>query len=218
MHKGLRKEGDGMKVKSYASSSKGNCYLISSDTTNILVDIGYAPTKLLKEVTPDALLITHYHQDHVAGLEVFKKRCDCPIQHGLINSIVGNIRIHSFPVSHDVEAYGYTIIGDEKVAVMLDSGEVTPEMQIEINHASKLIIEANYDERLLDFAPYSEELKERIRSDTGHLSNQQTGEALKTCNAKEIYLAHLSEESNTMAYAKKTVERISGKSVEVFER
>ena len=61
-----------MEVKSYASSSKGNCYLISSDSTNILVDIGYSPTKLLKEVKPDALLITHHHLDHVSGLAVLK--------------------------------------------------------------------------------------------------------------------------------------------------
>jgi len=206
-----------MEVKAFASSSKGNCYLISSDNTNILVDIGYSPTKVLKEVKPDALLITHYHQDHISGLEVFKKHCDCPIYFGE-NIRIGDLPIFTFEASHDTEAYGYTVVGDERVTVMLDSGEVTPEMQVEIDRADKLIIESNYDERLLDFAPYSEELKDRIRSDTGHLSNQQTGEALKTCKAKEIYLAHLSEESNTTAYAKQTVERISGKSVEVFRR
>lgn len=209
-----------MKIKAYASSSKGNCYLISSGTTNILVDIGYSPTKLLKEVRPDALLITHYHQDHVSGLKVFQKHCDCPIYHEPMSVDIDGILIESFIVSHDVEAYGYTIT-DEKgtvLTIMLDSGIVTNVMQYEIDNADILIIESNYDERLLDFAPYNEELKERIRSNAGHLSNQQVGEALKTCNAKEIYLAHLSEESNTKAYAKTTVERISGKTVEVFER
>jgi len=208
-----------MEVKSYASSSKGNCYLISSDSTNILVDIGYSPTKVLKEVKPDALLITHYHQDHVGGLEVFEKHCGCFISFGEDGHCL-ELKVNHFPVSHDVEAYGYTIINEdgERVTIMLDSGIVTDTMQNEIDKADILIIESNYDERLLDFAPYNEELKDRIRSDTGHLSNQQTGEALKTCNAKEIYLAHLSEESNTRSYAKQTVERISGKSVEVFRR
>jgi phosphoribosyl 1,2-cyclic phosphodiesterase len=207
-----------MEVKAFASSSKGNCYLISSDSTNILVDIGYSPTKVLKEVKPDALLITHYHQDHISGLEVFKKHCDCPIFFGESHWL--ELKMEAFTVSHDVEAYGYTITNEdgERVTIMLDSGIVTGEMQEQINNADKLIIESNYDERLLGFAPYSEELKERIRANTGHLSNQQTGEALRTCNAKEIYLAHLSEESNTMAYAKQTVERISGKTVEVFRR
>ena len=207
-----------MEVRAFASSSKGNCYLISSDSTDVLVDIGYSPTKVLKEVKPDALLITHYHQDHVSGLEVFRKHCGCETHQGLFDLIVGDLLIESFPVSHDVESFGYTIIGDERATIMLDSGIVTDTMQHEIDNADILIIESNYDERLLDFAPYSEELKARIKSDIGHLSNQQTGEALKTCNAKEIYLAHLSEETNTMAYAKQTVERISGKKVEVFER
>jgi phosphoribosyl 1,2-cyclic phosphodiesterase len=185
-----------------------------------LVDIGYSPTKVLKEVKPDALLITHYHKDHISGLEVFEKHCDCPVYFGG-RTICNLQQIPSFPVSHDVEAYGYTFFendGKERLTIMLDSGIVTEEMQKQIDRADILVIEANYDERLLDFAPYSEELKERIKSNTGHLSNQQTGEALKTCNAKKIYLAHLSEESNTMAYAKQTVERISGKSVEVFRR
>ena len=207
-----------MEIKAFASSSKGNCYLISSDSTNILVDIGYSPTKLLKEVKPNYLLITHCHQDHVSGLEVFKKHCDCPIFFGESHWL--ELKIEAFTVSHDVEAYGYTITNEdgERATIMLDSGIVTEDMQNEINKADILVIESNYDERLLGFAPYSEELKDRIKSDTGHLSNQQTGEALRTCNAKEIYLAHLSEESNTMAYAKQTVERISGKTVEVFRR
>lgn len=209
-----------MKIKAYASSSKGNCYLISSGTTNILVDIGYSPTKLLKEVRPDALLITHYHQDHVSGLKVFQKHCDCPIYHEPMSVDIDDILIESFIVSHDVESYGYTIIDERgtRLAIILDSGIVTEKVQEQIDLADILIIESNYDERLLDFAPYNDELKERIRSNAGHLSNQQVGEALKTCNAKEIYLAHLSEESNTKAYAKTTVERISGKTVEVFER
>ena len=205
-----------MKIKAYASSSKGNCYLISSDSTNILVDIGYSPTKLLKEVKPDYLLITHYHQDHVSGLDVFKKHCDCPIFFGESHWL--ELKIEAFTVSHDVEAYGYTITNEdgERATIMLDSGIVTDTMQHEIDNADILIIESNYDERLLEFAPYSEELKARIKSDIGHLSNQQTGEALRTCNAKEIYLAHLSEETNAKAYAKQTVERISGRKVETF--
>ena len=208
-----------MEIKAFASSSKGNCYLISSDSTNVLVDIGYSPTKVLKEVKPDALLITHHHLDHVSGLAVFEKHCGCFISFGEDGHRL-ELKIKHFPVSHDVEAYGYTIINEdgERATIMLDSGIVTDTMQHEIDNADILIIESNYDERLLDFAPYSEELKARIKSDIGHLSNQQTGEALKTCNAKEIYLAHLSEETNTMAYAKQTVERISGKKVEVFER
>lgn len=204
-----------MKVKSYASSSKGNCYLVASDTTNIIIDIGYSATKLLKEVNPDALLITHHHSDHISGLEVFKKHCGCEIHQGLFDLIVGDLLIESFPVSHDVESYGYTITGDERVTIMLDSGTVTDIMQEQINLADILIIEANHDEKLIHLSDYHEELIERILSDIGHLSNQQTAQAIKGIKAK-VYLAHMSENSNNRAYAKTIIEKLSGKEVEIF--
>ncbi len=204
-----------MRIKSYASSSKGNCYLIASDTTNIIIDIGYSATKLLKEVNPDALLITHHHSDHISGLEVFKKHCDCEIRQGLFDLIVGDLLIESFPVSHDVESYGYTITGDERVTIMLDSGTVTDIMQEQIDLADILIIEANHDEKLIHLSDYHEELIERILSDTGHLSNQQTAQAIKGIKAK-VYLAHMSENSNNRAYAKTIIQKLSGKEVEIF--
>ena len=204
-----------MKVKSYASSSKGNCYLIASDTTNIIVDIGYSATKLLKEVAPDALLITHHHSDHISGLEVFKKHCDCPIFFGESHWL--ELKMEAFTVSHDVEAYGYTITNEdgERVTIILDSGTVTGEMQEQINLADILIIEANHDEKLIHLSDYHEELIERILSDTGHLSNQQTAQAIKGIKAK-VYLAHMSENSNNRAYAKTIIQKLSGKEIEIF--
>lgn len=63
------------------SSSSGNMYLISSDNTNILIDIGVSYKKVkeaLLEVlkTPasiDAIFITHEHSDHIKGLNLFVK-------------------------------------------------------------------------------------------------------------------------------------------------
>ena len=206
-----------MRVKSYASSSKGNCYVVSSDTTSIVVDIGYAATKLLKKEKPSALLITHYHGDHVSGLEVFQNHCNCPVYHGLFNMTIGDLEVQSFPVNHDIESFGYTIIGSKRVTIILDTGIVTKDMQDEIDSADILIIESNYDEKLIHLTEYPEFLKERIMSDVGHLSNQQVAESIKTCPG-EVYLAHMSEDSNFGAYAKTVIERLSGKTVTVFER
>ncbi len=70
-----------------ASGSKGNSTVIASARTRILVDAGLSCRELLKRMAasgedPDeltAILITHEHQDHVAGLAVLARRLRIPV-------------------------------------------------------------------------------------------------------------------------------------------
>ena len=70
-----------MKAISLASGSKGNSYLITTDKTKILVDLGICESELLAKlemlkVSPediDAIFITHEHDDHIKGLQTFLK-------------------------------------------------------------------------------------------------------------------------------------------------
>ncbi len=65
-----------------ASGSKGNCTLISSSRTRLLVDAGLSCRELLRRIALcgedprciDAILITHEHSDHVDGLRGLAKR------------------------------------------------------------------------------------------------------------------------------------------------
>lgn len=65
-----------LRLVSLASGSKGNCILVFSNTTAILVDAGLSYTRLCAELkdfglTPDMLdgvVITHEHTDHICGL------------------------------------------------------------------------------------------------------------------------------------------------------
>jgi phosphoribosyl 1,2-cyclic phosphodiesterase len=65
------------------------------------------------------------------------------------------------------------------------------------------MIEADYDETLLrDYDGYSSDLKDRIISSYGHLSNNQCLEFLKSFGIdrlKTIVIGHLSENTNSPA-------------------
>jgi phosphoribosyl 1,2-cyclic phosphodiesterase len=70
-----------------ASGSKGNCTLVSAGRTRLLVDAGLSCREILRRLAAageasasvDAILITHEHSDHVAGLNVLAKRLKVPV-------------------------------------------------------------------------------------------------------------------------------------------
>src|SRR6056297_3422805 len=66
-----------MKIKSYASSSRGNLYSVSNDAGRILLEAGLNGRKLTRAVNLsefDACLISHGHQDHCCGAETLEQR------------------------------------------------------------------------------------------------------------------------------------------------
>jgi len=74
-------------VTMLASGSKGNCALVASSRTKILVDAGiscretFKRMKLLGEdpASISAILITHEHSDHVYGLAVLARKLRIPV-------------------------------------------------------------------------------------------------------------------------------------------
>ncbi len=70
-----------------ASGSKGNATVIAAGSTRILVDAGMSCRELMKRMAQvgedpealDAILITHEHLDHVAGLSVLARRLKVPV-------------------------------------------------------------------------------------------------------------------------------------------
>src|SRR5215831_10564389 len=119
------------------------------------------------------------------------------------SSLLGDIEVISFPVSHDAVApCGYLLsAGGCRVCVVIDSGEVTSTMLEAMNQADLLILESNHDRERLLRGPYSYALKQRILSSTGHLSNEQAAEAVlrtwRTDAVRWLWLSHLSRTNNT---------------------
>ncbi|MHB8302947.1 MAG: MBL fold metallo-hydrolase [Acidobacteriaceae bacterium] len=71
-----------VRVTVLASGSKGNCTVVATNKTRILLDAGLSCREIVKRMRfsgedperLDAVLITHEHQDHVQGLSVLARR------------------------------------------------------------------------------------------------------------------------------------------------
>ena len=67
---------------SFASSSSGNCYLVRSENTTLLVDVGVAGKHVLAGLAAkdssieqvDGILLTHEHIDHVKSLRMMSRK------------------------------------------------------------------------------------------------------------------------------------------------
>lgn len=77
----------GASVTVLASGSQGNSALIASSTTRVLVDAGLSCREITRRLRAsgedpsglDAILITHEHSDHVAGLRVLADKYQIPV-------------------------------------------------------------------------------------------------------------------------------------------
>jgi len=227
-----------MKICSLASGSKGNSIFIESHSTRILVDAGLSALQIknrLKSInippeSLDAIVITHAHRDHVAGIDVLSYQFDIPVygHTDTLNTLtyflkrtkkicpwkeqfpIKDMVLKPFRVSHDaIPTVGYLISTSHRnVAVCTDLGVITPDVEEHLSRAQIVILESNHDPEMLLNGPYPWELKERIASRVGHLSNHDSGIFLKSIlngQMQKILLAHLSEENNLPDLAKSTI-------------
>ena len=116
------------------------------------------------------------------------------------------IAVQSFPIPHDSRCcVGYRFCAEGEgyrfcSAIATDMGCVTDEIRTSLCGAREVILESNHDENMLMMGPYPYDLKRRILSDLGHLSNTCAAEflcELTDGGTKHLLLAHLSPENNT---------------------
>lgn len=180
------------------------------------------------------IFITHDHSDHIQGLRVFTEKTGCEV-YGQSETLqiltdTGQISPKSriteltkkvtsagmeltpFNTPHDsAQSCGYRIhtADDKYCAVCTDLGHVTPEVQGALTGCRFVLLESNYDENMLRMGRYPFHLKQRILSDTGHLSNNGcTAEIgrLIAAGTTHFILGHLSQENNRPWLAYSTVE------------
>lgn len=231
------------KFCTFASGSKGNVALLSSGDTHILIDMGISCRRIcqalnrlgLKPEDLSAILITHEHNDHIAGLATYIKKYRTPIittsatarqlayrvaaieqqiqcvEWGEICN-VGNLSIRVLESSHDC-AGGCAFHIDTphgSFGYLTDTGYIPGDTAQALMGVRFLVLESNHDVEMLRSGPYPYHLKERVLGIRGHLSNDVAAAfAMDSAKAgtKTIVLAHLSGENNTPGLALNTVGR-----------
>jgi phosphoribosyl 1,2-cyclic phosphodiesterase len=214
-----------MKICTLASGSSGNSLFVETGKTKILVDAGISHRQLTTRLKKlgvhmseiNAVLITHEHTDHAVALPLIK--APVYVSSGTVSIwkdtveelkefepgssfFLNDALITPFPVPHDaLDPVGFTIETDhKKLGIVTDIGSVTTLVRERLKGSNALILEFNYDEGMLLYSSYPWELKQRIKSRLGHLSNEDASELLKDLiheGLRHVILAHLSEVNNT---------------------
>ncbi len=220
------------------SGSGGNCTFVATERTRILVDAGFSYREIktrLRKIGEDperldAVLITHEHSDHVAGLPVLARKLSNPIfltrltesrlewgearpqieifQAGQRISI-GDFEIDSFTVPHDaVDPVAFCFRAEGlKLGVITDLGYMPESVKHQIRGCHFLVLESNHDLDMLKVGPYPWFVKQRVMSRVGHLSNHAVSEFLTADYdraSQVLVLAHLSEQNNHPEIARLT--------------
>ncbi|TCK61714.1 MBL fold metallo-hydrolase [Seleniivibrio woodruffii] len=169
------------------------------------------------------LYITHEHHDHVSGLKPFINKFSPKIfasegTASALHSAVGHaahiyvlkggceydvsgLSVIPFDINHDSrEPLGYRFSFSEKVVTFAtDLGVVSKEVEKFLCCCDVLVLESNYEPKLLEQGKYPLYLKKRIASQKGHLSNKDAVKILSSiCDTGlgKVFLAHVSEENN----------------------
>lgn len=238
-----------IKFKMLASGSKGNCGIILSDKTKLIIDMGISYLTLKKSLEENSLsfdnfsgiFITHCHKDHINGLASLIKhtKLNVYIPEDMYESIkeyvpkercnfiedkfnINDVEIELIHTSHDApSSVGFIIDYNHKsIVYVTDTGYINRKYLNKMVNKHLYVIESNHDEVMLMDGPYPRFLKERVISDTGHLSNTTTAKYLKKIvgsNTKYIILAHLSEKNNTEELAlNATKEQLEETDIEII--
>lgn len=174
----------------------------------------------------DGVLITHEHIDHIRGAGIFARKFRVPLyategtwlaMRGKLGEVpaenmrtiaagqdffIGRLNVQPFATPHDAaESVGYVISTPDsaRFALATDIGCVRSGWLNTVTGCAAVLLESNYDPGMLQAGRYPYDLKRRIMSRKGHLSNDDAAEAavsLIRSGTRQVVLGHLSKENN----------------------
>ena len=183
------------------------------------------------------VLLTHAHQDHMRCLYPAVSACRCSVYctMGVMSQMLqrcrisGRIQDHHVPIFkeipfrvldmeitafetlHDVKSVGFSIEYEgERFVVATDMGVITERAAYYMSRANYLMLECNYDMKMLNEGSYSAMLKDRVKGEKGHLDNEVAAQFVAEHyheGLRNVFLCHLSQDNNTEEIALTTMRR-----------
>ena len=241
-----------LRFASLASGSKGNCLVaeargLLAEGTRVLIDCGLGLRDTERRLERlglsadkiDAILVTHEHGDHAAGVFEFAAAHDTLVRltygtylalkaegrviegvrvsflNGRQATAVGDLLVIPYTVPHDArEPVQYVVSdGSVRLGILTDIGIPTPHVQQALSGLDAIVLETNYDLDLLWGGAYPRWLKQRICGPFGHLDNRASESllaALDRSRLKHVIGAHLSQQNNRPELARAALARALG--------
>ncbi|MBC1824195.1 MBL fold metallo-hydrolase [Listeria seeligeri] len=233
-----------MEIRTIASGSKGNAYIVSSGRSNLLIECGINFDIIRKALKFDlsaveGCLISHEHGDHTAGVKKMLRTSNIKIyaSEGTFSALnipdsrqfilkeksaqnIGEWIVLPFRTEHDAkEPLGFMIQHqNERLLFITDSYYV----RYKFKNINYLMIECNYSEDILE-----QNVAERVihpvqkkRVLQSHFSLENVKDFLKANNLshlREIHLLHISEKNGDPGRFKKEIQALTGVPVYVQE-
>ena len=125
---------------------------------------------------------------------------------------IGDLAVSPFTIPHDAaDPVGFVFRADGvRMAFATDLGYIPPNVKAQLAGVDLLLLESNHDLEMLRDGPYPWQVKQRVLSRVGHLSNDAASEYLANeydGQAAYVILAHLSESNNLPELARVAAER-----------
>jgi len=219
-----------LRISLLASGSSGNCALVATEKVRLLIDAGLSFREICRRLQAvgqdpqelDAVLISHEHSDHIAGLRQLTKKTKAPIYlTGMTRDAIdwkdlnptietfqagqriaiGDLEIDTFTIPHDaIDPVMFCVRWEGiKAGYVTDLGYMPDSIKHQIRGCDMLVLESNHDLEMLKVGPYPWFVKQRVMSRVGHLSNNAVSDFLEQdfdAKPRVLVLAHLSENNN----------------------